>query len=218
MTNDRPDPDVPLSELAARLADFEEVRGLRSPASWGTAPHKREIRNVYVRRGDPKRRERIAELRRRYGGREPISAKLRFAVLERCGFACRYCGRKAPDVELVIDHVHPVALGGGNDEDNLVAACVDCNAGKGAVPLKGREPVEEPAEINGYAVARVRLKRGKVCWYWVIDRCPFCDGRHTHGGGPLDGDPRTLLGHRSQHCNEGPHWPRSGYVLVERSR
>jgi 5-methylcytosine-specific restriction endonuclease McrA len=208
----------PLSEVETRLAGHEEVRGLRAPASWGSPPNKREVRNVYVRRDDPNKRERVAELRRRFGGREPIGRRVRFRVLERCNFACSYCGRRPPEVELVIDHVDPVVLGGSSDEENLTAACRDCNAGKGAVPLKGHEPAEGPTEINGYPVARVRLKRGEVCWYWVIDRCPFCGTRHTHGGGPLDGDPRRLLGHRSQHCMEGPMWPHAGYMLVEARR
>lgn len=33
-------------------------------------------------------------------------------------------------VELTVDHVVPVSLGGGDDPGNLVAACRDCNAGK----------------------------------------------------------------------------------------
>lgn len=56
--------------------------------------------------------------------------RARFAILARDNFTCRYCGRKAPNVELVVDHVVPIAAGGTNDDDNLVAACVDCNAGK----------------------------------------------------------------------------------------
>lgn len=60
-----------------------------------------------------------------------ISLSKRFSVLSRDGFACRYCGRKPPDVVLHVDHVTPVSSGGGNDPDNLVAACAECNLGKG---------------------------------------------------------------------------------------
>lgn len=59
-----------------------------------------------------------------------ISKRTRFEVLRRDGYACRYCGRRAPDVELTVDHVTPTALGGTDDPSNLVAACADCNAGK----------------------------------------------------------------------------------------
>jgi len=62
--------------------------------------------------------------------RESISPKLRFDVLKRDAFTCQYCGRSAPEVELHVDHVVPVAEGGGNDPGNLTAACVECNLGK----------------------------------------------------------------------------------------
>lgn len=59
-----------------------------------------------------------------------VSKRLRYEILKRDGQTCRYCGGKAPDVILTVDHVVPVALGGSDDPDNLVAACFDCNAGK----------------------------------------------------------------------------------------
>lgn len=64
--------------------------------------------------------------------RKPISKKLRFEVFKRDKFTCQYCGRKAPDVILEIEHVKPVVAGGTNDMLNLVAACEGCNDGKGA--------------------------------------------------------------------------------------
>lgn len=62
--------------------------------------------------------------------RKPISRRLRYEILRRDDYACRYCGVRAPDVVLTIDHVIPVSLGGTDDPVNLVAACKDCNAGK----------------------------------------------------------------------------------------
>lgn len=59
-----------------------------------------------------------------------VSKRLRFEILNRDNHTCRYCGGRAPDVILTIDHVVPVALGGSDDPSNLVAACKDCNAGK----------------------------------------------------------------------------------------
>lgn len=61
-----------------------------------------------------------------------VSKRLRYEVLRRDNHACRYCGAMAPDVRLTIDHVVPVALGGHDDADNLVTACIDCNSGKSA--------------------------------------------------------------------------------------
>lgn len=61
-----------------------------------------------------------------------VSKRLRYEILRRDNHRCRYCGATAPDVPLRVDHVLPVALGGGDDPSNLVAACQDCNAGKAA--------------------------------------------------------------------------------------
>lgn len=63
--------------------------------------------------------------------RKPISKRLRFEVFKRDGFTCQYCGKKAPDVVLHVDHVSPVSNGGKNDILNLITSCSDCNLGKG---------------------------------------------------------------------------------------
>jgi hypothetical protein len=59
-----------------------------------------------------------------------ISNNMRFTVLERDGFMCQYCGKKAPEANIEVDHVTPVSAGGEDIIDNLVAACVECNSGK----------------------------------------------------------------------------------------
>jgi 5-methylcytosine-specific restriction endonuclease McrA len=69
------------------------------------------------------------ETRRRRRPRKNLSTRTRFEVMERDGFACRYCG--ARDVTLHIDHARSKADGGGDDITNLVTACADCNLGKG---------------------------------------------------------------------------------------
>ena len=48
---------------------------------------------------------------------------LRTIVLARDQGTCQYCGRPADTV----DHVRPVAAGGTDDMNNLVAACRECN-------------------------------------------------------------------------------------------
>ena len=68
--------------------------------------------------------------------RKAISKKIRFEVFKRDKFTCQYCGRKAPDVVLNVDHITPVAKGGTNDILNLVTSCFDCNNGKRAVPIE----------------------------------------------------------------------------------
>lgn len=81
--------------------------------------------------------------------KRPASARipnpLRVKVLMRDGYACHYCHRKVP---LEIDHVLPVGSGGKTDFENLVAACFECNNGKGDARLKGLEALGRPSKGN----------------------------------------------------------------------
>ncbi len=63
-----------------------------------------------------------------------MDKKKRFEILKRHGFQCFYCGRKPPEVALEVDHRTSRVVGGeaAEADDNLVAACRDCNRGKGA--------------------------------------------------------------------------------------
>lgn len=89
-----------------------------------------------------------------------VTKRTRYEVLKRDNHACRYCGAGAPEAKLTIDHVVPVALGGTDSPENLVAACHDCNAGKSSVPadaalvadvaadaLQWRKAIEVAAEM-----------------------------------------------------------------------
>ena len=65
-------------------------------------------------------------------GRDP-SIRLRFQVLSRDRFTCRYCGAspmKDPSVTLHIDHIIPWSKGGKTSLDNLQTLCSKCNLGK----------------------------------------------------------------------------------------
>ena len=64
------------------------------------------------------------------GKRKSTGTRLRFEVFKRDSFTCQYCGRKAPDVVLELDHVNPVSKGGDNDILNLITSCWECNSGK----------------------------------------------------------------------------------------
>ena len=59
-----------------------------------------------------------------------ISKSLRFDVLNRDNFTCQYCGSKAPDVVLEIDHIIPYSVSKNNDIKNLITSCRTCNNGK----------------------------------------------------------------------------------------
>lgn len=101
--------------------------------SWGWRP---EILGPWVERYETERRtQRSVPLEAptthaASGVRQSIAPRLRFEVLLRDGFACRYCGRRPPETTLEVDHIVPVARGGATDLNNLQAACRECNVGK----------------------------------------------------------------------------------------
>lgn len=102
--------------------------------------------------------------------RQAISKRVRFEVFKRDSFTCQYCGEAPPAVVLHIDHINPVADGGGNDMDNLVTACNTCNLGKSDIPLtsvpqslkeKAANIAEREDQLRGY-YAVIEAKRERV--------------------------------------------------------
>lgn len=81
-------------------------------------------------------------MKKRKSVRTALPKRLRFDVFKRDKFTCQYCGMKAPDVVLEIDHIVAVAAGGGNDILNLRTACKACNAGKSDKPLSANATIE----------------------------------------------------------------------------
>lgn len=82
--------------------------------------------------------------------RKPLSKSIRFEVFKRDSFACQYCGSKAPDVILEVDHINPISNGGDNELMNLITACFSCNNGKSdklisdsSIVEKQRKQIEE---------------------------------------------------------------------------
>ena len=64
-------------------------------------------------------------------------------VFAKDGFRCVYCGHDGRTFDgwvfLQVDHFKPRALGGSDETENLVTACVICNHMKGGAPFKARE-------------------------------------------------------------------------------
>ncbi len=58
-----------------------------------------------------------------------IWAVIRARIFKRDDYTCQYCGARG--VKLECDHVVPVALGGGHEDENLATACLRCNRSKG---------------------------------------------------------------------------------------
>lgn len=70
---------------------------------------------------------------------------LRFKVLQRDHWTCRYCGRSPITdikVELHVDHIHPRSKDGTSQIENLVTACQECNKGKLDFLLTASEQLE----------------------------------------------------------------------------
>jgi len=103
--------EIAAEPRAASVAHIliDRARALRSERATGT----RVVRQA-----------RVPRLRRAVG------ARLRFVILNRDGFRCRYCGATPGETGLHVDHIVPASAGGTCDESNLVTACVDCNLGK----------------------------------------------------------------------------------------
>jgi 5-methylcytosine-specific restriction endonuclease McrA len=92
---------------------------------------------------------------------------------------CQYCGHIFPTSELSLDHVVPRSQGGGDSWENLVCACVACNARKG-----GRTPVQasmrlirKPVRPKRHPLITIRLGHAKYeSWksfldeaYWSVE-------------------------------------------------
>ncbi|QZT61270.1 HNH endonuclease [Mycolicibacterium austroafricanum] len=100
-----------------------------------------------------------------------VSKRLRFEILKRDAFRCKYCGLTAGEAELTVDHVVPVTLGGSDEPENLVCCCRECNAGKSSVPVSADlvSDVAQDAQRWATAIATVAAQSDaqlrEVC-YW----------------------------------------------------
>ena len=122
--------------------------------------------------------------------RKSLSKKLRFSILSRDEYTCRYCGATLDSgALLVVDHIQPVALGGTNDPTNLITACQPCNAGKGARSPDSSAPTEKDrlrllqemreqeaaAEAVRLTIQARERQRQELCNLWCeireVERC-----------------------------------------------
>lgn len=92
-----------------------------------------------------------------------MNQRLRFQALQRDAFTCQYCGRKAPDVVLEVDHVIPRSSGGSDSLENLRTACRECNQGKHCAPLT------EELDLGPERLERHRLHEALELGLEVLD-------------------------------------------------
>ena len=92
---------------------------------------------------------------------------------------CQYCGRIFPTCDLSIDHVTPRAQGGDESWENLVCACIRCNARKGGrTPEQARMTlIHRPLRPRRNPLIALRLGHEKYAsWkafldhaYWSVE-------------------------------------------------
>lgn len=111
---------------AQAIIDQLVGRGLLEPGGEGWAPHNwagRQFSGDSSTARVDRYRGRVRSMGQQVGG----YLKDRGNILHRDGYRCVYCGSGE---KLCVDHAMPVQLGGGDDPDNLVTACKQCNSGK----------------------------------------------------------------------------------------
>jgi len=96
--------------------------------------------------------------------RKTISKKVRFEVFKRDKFTCQYCGNKAPDYVLELDHIKAVANGGSNNIINLITSCFDCNRGKSKNALDDNSEIQK--QQNQLELIQERRNQLKMIQKW----------------------------------------------------
>lgn len=98
-----------------------------------------------------------------------ISKRIRFEVFKRDKFTCQYCGKKAPDVILEVDHINPKSKGGSDKILNLTTSCYECNRGKRDILLddqsalqKQRRQIEELQEKREQAELMLKWRESLI--------------------------------------------------------
>lgn len=127
--------------------------------------------------------------RGRVSNRKTLSKRVRFEVFKRDLFTCQYCGATPPGVVLEVDHIDPVAEGGGDEETNLVTACFDCNRGKAAVALtvvpesladRAARIAEAEEQLAGYRAIMREYEERKDADVWEVIEILFNETSTTH--------------------------------------
>jgi hypothetical protein len=97
--------------------------------------------------------------------RKSLSQRQRFETFKRDSFTCQYCGSKAPDVVLNVDHIIPVAKGGSNKATNLITSCFQCNSGKSDKLLSDNTVVLK--QLKQAKINQERAEQIKMISEWV---------------------------------------------------
>lgn len=87
--------------------------------------------------------------------------KFRAKLLAKQGFKCAYCMCDLHGKRMNVEHIIPISRGGGNDSNNLVAACSNCNKNKGHKRLTKVKTRELQANLKRLK-RDVKIERRKI--------------------------------------------------------
>lgn len=117
-------------------AAWQKMRGVQTIRQEIYVPYIRDKKNGWLcpaceKREEDRKKEQKALASGPVNERSKMSTKLRYKVLKRDGFRCKFCGVTSADgAKLHVDHIIPISRGGKTEMDNLQTLCSDCNLGK----------------------------------------------------------------------------------------
>jgi 5-methylcytosine-specific restriction endonuclease McrA len=93
-------------------------------------------------------------------------------IFKRDRYTCQYCGAQPGPTELTIDHVFPKSRGGASNWQNILLACVECNAKKAnRTPAEaGMVPRKIPKKPSWKTLAQVNPKLRRESWEQFLGR------------------------------------------------
>lgn len=102
-----------------------------------------------------------------------ITPKIRFQVLNRDNFECKYCWLKAGNgIQLQVDHIIPKSSWWTNDINNLTTSCFECNIGKWKKRIENSsaEILKIKMDQNVKKWIDTFFAIWNEAWFWVVDK------------------------------------------------
>ncbi len=103
----------------------------------------------------------------------------RQSVIARDKWRCQYCGCRKSASELTFDHVVPKSRGGRTEWENIVMACVDCNATKAdrtpaEAGMRLRSKPVRPTWLPTFNMTLQQIQSVPIEWrdYWTVELLP----------------------------------------------
>ena len=105
--------------------------------------------------------------------RKTISPKVRFQILNRDNFECKYCWLKAGNgIQLQVDHIVPVSKWWTSDINNLITSCFECNIGKWKKQIENSESELYKIKLDQNVKKWIDtfFAIWNEAWFWVVDK------------------------------------------------